>query len=98
MWTTDQTCGPREAVDERGEQPRERAGSARDRARGKGGELGKERERKPNETVPGGEREKWTTGRKESNTLHVIFHFPSASTTTTTAAATAAATAAMRLQ
>ena len=52
-----------------------------------------------------GERNKWeqgTTGRKESNTLHIVFHFPTATASTTPAAAAAAATAAavgaMRLQ
>ena len=59
------------------------------------------REARETEQVAGGEREKWeqgTTGRKESNTLHIVFHFPTANTTTTTAAAAnAAATAAMRL-
>ena len=46
--------------------------------------------------VAGGEREKWEQGkteRTESNTLHVVFHFP---TSTTTAAAATAAT--VRLQ
>ena len=61
--------------------------------------------RSETEQVAGEEREKWeqgTTGRKESNTLHVVFHFPTASTTNTTtaagtaAAATAAAVAATR--
>ena len=65
------------------------------------------REAHETEQVAGGEREKWeqeTTermGRKESNTLHVVFHFPSngnatatATSATTTAAATAAAPAA----
>ena len=62
------------------------------------------REARETEQVAGGEREKWeqgTTGRKESNTLHVVFHFPSngnvtatATRATTTAAATAAAPAA----
>ena len=53
------------------------------------------RETRETERVAGGEREKWeqgTTGRKESNTLHVVFHFP----TTATPAAAAAAT--VRLQ
>ena len=59
--------------------------------------------RDPNRSQ-GEEREKWeqgTTGRKESNTLHVVFHFPSngnvtatATSATTAAAATAAAPAA----
>ena len=60
-----------------------RAGNARDRR------------------VAGGEREEWETGSKESNAnvLHVIFHFPTASTATTaTTAATAAAAATVRLQ
>ena len=60
-------------------------------------------------SVAGGEREKWEqgrTGRKESNTLHVVFHFPSngnatatatSATTTAVAATTAAASAEMRL-
>ena len=66
------------------------------------------REARETEQVAGGEREKWEqgttgrTGRKESNTLHIVFHLPSTSTTTaaaaTAAAATTAATAAMRLQ
>ena len=46
--------------------------------------------------VAGGEREKWEQGkteRTESNTLHVVFHFP---TSTTAAAAATAAT--VRLQ
>ena len=70
-------------------------------ARGRRREWRAAREARETEQVAGGEREKWeqrTTARKESNTLHIIFHFPTASTTTTTAAATAAATAAMRLQ
>ena len=62
------------------------------------------------EQVAGGEREKWEqgrTGRKESNTLHVVFHFPSngnatatatGATTAAVAATTAAASAEMRLQ
>ena len=47
-----------------------------------------------------GEREKWeqgTTGRKENNTLQVVFHFANATTTTATATPAAAA-AAVRLQ
>ena len=50
------------------------------------------REAHETEQVAGGEREKWeqgTTGRKESNTLHVVFHFPT--TATTAVAATTAA-------
>ena len=49
--------------------------------------------------VAGGEREKREQGkteRIESNTLHVVFHFPTATTATTAAAAAAAA--AVRLQ
>ena len=44
------------------------------------------------------EREKWETGIKESsaNTLHVVFHFPTATSTATAAAAAAAGT--VRLQ
>ena len=45
---------------------------------------------------------KGRTGRKESNTLHVVFHFPSigneTATATAVAATTAAASAEMRLQ
>ena len=47
-----------------------------------------------------GEREKWKQGRtkrREGNTLHVVFHFPTA-TTATTAAAAAAAAATVRMQ
>ena len=63
--------------------------------------------RRETERIAGGEREKWeqgTTERKESNTLHVVFHFPTTATTPTTpptataAATTAAAVAATRLQ
>ena len=46
--------------------------------------------------VAGGEREKWEQGkteRTESNTLHVVFHFPTATT-----AAAAATAATVRLQ
>ena len=49
--------------------------------------------------VAGGEREKREQGkteRTESNTLHVVFHFPTATTATTAAAAATAAT--VRLQ
>ena len=64
------------------------------------------REARETERIAGREREKWeqgTTGRKESNTLHVVFHFPTTATTPTTppaaaAATTAAAVAATRLQ
>ena len=66
------------------------------------------REARETEQVAGGEREKWeqgTTGRKESNTLHVVFHLPSngnvtatATSATTAAAATAAAPQCVRLQ
>ena len=62
------------------------------------------REARETEQVAGREREKCergTTGRKESNTLHVVFHFPSngnvtatATSVTTAAAATSAAPAA----
>ena len=63
-------------------------------------------ETRETERVAGREREKCeqgTTVRKESNTLHVVFHFPTASTATSTtataaAAGTAAAVAATRLQ
>ena len=60
------------------------------------------REARETERVAGREREKWekvATERKESNTPHVVFHLPRATTTPTTpAAATAAAVAATRLQ
>ena len=49
------------------------------------------REARETEQVAGGEREKWeqgTTGRKESNTLHVVFHFPTATIPAAAAAAT----------
>ena len=46
----------------------------------------------------GEEREHWKTERKESNTLHLVFHFPTASTATATAAAAAATAATVRLQ
>ena len=45
------------------------------------------REARETEQVAGGEREKWeqgTTGRKESNTLHVVFHFPNNGNATAT--------------
>ena len=48
------------------------------------------RETRETEQVAGGEREKWEqetterTGRKESNTLHVVFHFPTTAATLTT--------------
>ena len=59
------------------------------------------REARETERIAGGEREKWeqgTKGRRENNTLHVVFHFPTTTATPTGAAATAAATAAVRLQ
>ena len=62
------------------------------------------RETRETERVAVGEKEKWEQGtmeKKESNSLHVVFHFPTASTTTTptaVAATTAAAVAATRLQ
>ena len=37
--------------------------------------------------VAGREKERWETGSKESNVLHVVFHFPTATTATTVAAA-----------
>ena len=49
----------------------------------------------------GRERERWErgkTGGKESNTLHVVFHFPTASTATATTAAAAAEAATVRFQ
>ena len=47
--------------------------------------------------VVGGEKERRETGSKESNTLHLVFHFPNATNfNPTAAAATAAATAATR--
>ena len=54
------------------------------------------RETRETGRVAGGEREEWETGRKESNAnvLHVVFHFPTASTET----ATPAAAATVRLQ
>ena len=63
------------------------------------------RETRATGRVAGGETEEWeqrATGRKESNTLHVVFHFPSngnaaataSSTATTTVAATFAAASA----
>ena len=52
--------------------------------------------------IAGEEREKWeqgTTERKESNTLHVVFHFPTATASATpTAAAAASVVATTRLQ
>ena len=49
------------------------------------------RETRETGRVAGGETEEWETGRKESNAnvLHVVFHFPTASTATTAAAAAA---------
>ena len=45
-----------------------------------------------NRTDHSGEREKWERGsveRKESNTLHIVFHFPTTETATAAAAAAA---------
>ena len=51
--------------------------------------------------VAGKERREWEKGeteRKESNTLHLVIHFPNASTATATTAAAAATAATVRLQ
>ena len=49
------------------------------------------RETRETARVAGRDREEWETGRKESNAnvLHVVFHFPTASTETATPAAAA---------
>ena len=77
--------------------------TARDRRRVWRAATRAAREARETERVAGREREKWeqgATGRKESNTLHVVFHFPSngnetatatSATTTAVAATTAAA-------
>ena len=62
------------------------------------------RETRETGIVGGGEREEWETGSKESNAnvLHVVFHFPTASTEfatpTTAGAAAASVVATTRLQ
>ena len=92
MWTADHTSGRREAFDESGEQPERRAAEqARDSDRV--GETQSIAEEAEEETGGRKKGEQGTTGRKESNTLHIVFHFPTAtaSTTTATAVATVAA-------
>ena len=91
MWTADRTCERREGVDESGEQPEGQpnrlvmtTGSKRPGAQPK-----RQRERR-------GERRKGErqTRQCNANVLHVVFHFPTASTET----ATPAAAATVRLQ
>ena len=93
MWTADHTCGRREAVGKSGEQPEEQPNRLEDNDGV--GETQSFAEEAEGEI---GGKKKWkqrAMGRKESNTLHVVFHFADAATPT---AAVAAATAAMRFQ
>ena len=92
---TDHTCGRRETVEEH-------MRTARDRRRVWRAATRAAQEVRETRGVAGGRRErerekekKWETGSKESNVLHLVFHFLSASTPAAAAAAAAAATAAV---
>ena len=89
MWTAD-TCGRREAVDERGEQPE---GQLNRLAM----TIGSKRPRALAEEAEG---EKWggrETRQRSESTLHLVIH-SLATATATSATTTAAASAAMRLK